>query len=65
VPGAAGGRARAFALLDRRAAQILSVKFNEVESAEHDGMIVTVPADHFEHGEAVLVTGDRLAVDQA
>jgi hypothetical protein len=55
-------RQRALTLLDRRGPQIFAVELEEIESAQFDIMIVM--ADHFEHGESVVVARNRLAVDQ-
>ena len=49
----------------RRASQVLAVQFEQVEGAEHGGSVMLVAADQVEHGEAVFVTDDSLAVDQA
>jgi hypothetical protein len=53
----------ALAVLDRRAAQILPLKLDQVEGAEHRGPAIPLPPDKLEHGETVIVGDDRLAVD--
>jgi hypothetical protein len=53
------------ALLDRQPAQIRSVKLEQVECAQHGGVVVTPGTDQLKHRERGLVADDDLAVDQA
>ena len=57
-------RQLALAVLNRSAAQVLALKLNEIEGAEHRGPAVSLSPDKLEHGKTVLVGDDRLAVDQ-
>jgi len=54
-----------FARFERFAPQILAVEFQQVEGEQEHAAIVALVAQPLEHGEAVLVAGDRLDVDQA
>ena len=53
------------ALLDRRSAQILAVQFDQIEGAEHGGMVVMPGAEQIKGREAVGIDDNRLAVDKA
>jgi hypothetical protein len=52
-----------FTDLDWFASQILALELKQVESAERYGVIVLPPADHCKHGEATLIAGNRLTVN--
>ena len=52
-------------ILDRAPAQILTVKLDQVEGAQHGSMVVTPGAEQLEHREAAVVGDDDFAVDQA
>ena len=53
------------ALLERLLAKVLAVEFDQVEGAEHGGMVVMPIAEEVEHREARLIDDDRLAIDDA
>jgi hypothetical protein len=55
----------ALALLERRPAQVLAVKFDQVERAEHGGVVVLPVANQVKDREAVLIDNNRLAIDDA
>jgi hypothetical protein len=55
----------ALALLERRPAQVLAVKFDQVEGTEHGGVVVLLVADQVKDREAVLIDNNRLAIDDA
>jgi hypothetical protein len=44
----------ALALLDWRAAQLLAVEFDQVESDQHRGVAMSLVADQVEYGEALV-----------
>ena len=52
-------------LFDRFSTEILPVEFEEIERTKGDSMIVLAPTYHFKNGQAVLIAGDRLAIDHA
>jgi hypothetical protein len=45
--------------------EVFAVQFQQVEGVEGDVPSRWLLAQQLEHGQAVLVAGDRLAVDQA
>ena len=49
----------------RRPAHVLPVEFEEIERAQDHVIAVPAPPEQVEHRQAVRVTRDRLAVDQA
>ncbi len=51
-------------VLSRRAAQILTVQFDQIESDQHRLATVALVADSVEYREAVFVGADRLTIDQ-
>ena len=54
----------ALALLERRPAQVLAVKLDQVERAEHGGAVVLPVADQLEYRQPVSINNDRLAIDE-
>ena len=58
-------RERGLAHLQRVAAQVVAVQLDQVEGVEEHGAVVAAVADAIELGDAALVAGDRLAVDDA
>jgi hypothetical protein len=46
-------------------AQIISVQFDQVESIEEDALVSAVVTDEIERGNAIVVTGDSLAINDA
>ena len=57
-------RQLALAMLDWPAAQILALQLDQIEGAKHGVTAMTCPANQLEHGHALFVGDDRLAVDQ-
>jgi hypothetical protein len=45
--------------------QVIAVKFDQVEGVKEDVPVLAAVAQPVEHRQAVAVTGNRLAVDQA
>ena len=58
-------RQEAFTLLDRSEPQIVAVQLDQVEGAEHGGVVMLPVAQQLEHREAALIDHDGLAVDEA
>jgi hypothetical protein len=53
------------AALDGLAAQVLTVKLDQVEGVKEDAPVIAPVAQPVEHWQSIAVTGDGLAVDQA
>ena len=53
------------ASLERLLAEIEAVELDQVEGAEHRGMVVMPIAKEIEHREPLAIDDDRLAVDDA
>ena len=53
---------RRLATLQRLAAKVLTVQLDQIEGAQHGGMIVKAPAESVEYREAALIDHDGLAV---
>src|SRR5580700_6401252 len=53
------------AVLYRRPSQILAVDLEQVEGAQDSAGMVARAPDQLEHGKALVVAGDGLAIDQA
>jgi hypothetical protein len=64
MPGYDRGE-RGLAHLQRITAQIISVQFDQVESIEEDALVSAVVTDEIERGNAIVVTGDSLAINDA
>jgi hypothetical protein len=47
-----------FAHFDRQLAQVFAVAFEQVEGAEHGGVVVTKGADQLKHREPAVVADD-------
>jgi hypothetical protein len=56
---------RGLADLKRIAPQVVAVQFDQVESIEEDAVVSAVVTDEIERGNAVVIAGDRLAIDDA
>jgi hypothetical protein len=54
-----------FAALKRLPPKVLPVQFDQVESTEHDGIVILAIAEEVEDREPVLIDDDRLAVERA
>jgi len=55
---------RCLAGFDGLAAQVLTIKLDEVEGVEEHAPVITSPPQSVEHRQAIAVTGDRFTVDQ-
>src|SRR5262249_14244980 len=67
-PGAGLGHdrcERSLADLKRIAPQVIAVQFNEVEGVQERAIIMAAVANEIERGNAVVIAGDSLAVDDA
>jgi hypothetical protein len=53
------------AALDRLPPEVLAVELDQIEGAEHGGIVVMPMADQIEDWEPVLIDDDRLAVERA
>jgi hypothetical protein len=53
------------AALKRITAQVVAVQFNEVEGIEEYLIVRAVVTNEIERGNAVVIAGDRLAIDDA
>jgi hypothetical protein len=53
------------AALDRLPPKVLAVEFDQIESAEHSGVVVLPIADQVEDREPVRIDDDGLAVERA
>ena len=56
---------RGLAALDRLPPEVLAVEFDQIESAEHGGVVVLPIADQIEDREPVRIDDDGLAVERA
>src|SRR5262249_40582861 len=52
------------AVLDRRAAQILAVEFDQVKGAQYCLVAMPGPANELENRQAAFVSADRLTVNE-
>src|SRR5262249_57002356 len=58
-------RERGLADLKRIAPQIVAVQLDQVEGVEENAFVSAVVTDEIERGNAVVIAGDSLAVDDA
>src|SRR5215831_2272319 len=58
-------RERGLADLERIAPQVVAVQLDEVEGVEEYALVSAVVTDEIERGNAVVIAGDSLAVDNA
>ena len=56
---------RGLANLERIAPQVVAVQLNEIEGVEKGTVVVAVVANEIERGNAVVIAGNSLAVDDA
>src|SRR5262249_55027436 len=56
---------RGLADLKRIAPEVIAVQFNEVEGVEKDALVSAVVTDEIERGNAVLIGGDSLTINDA
>ena len=54
-----------FAGGERVAPQVVTVEFDKVEGVQENALIVALAADALEVRDSMIVTGDRLSVDDA
>jgi hypothetical protein len=58
-------RERGFADLKRIAPQVIAVQFDQIEGVQENAFVMAAVADAIERSDAVVITGNRLPIDDA
>jgi hypothetical protein len=64
-PAWPGAFERVLAVHKRIRSQVVAIQFDQVEGIEEDALVSAVITDEIERGNAIVIAGNRLAIDDA